>query len=178
MKGKIVRNFLIYSSAVMLSAFLARPNGALAQANAPVVSVSPPSYSQPGPQFESQTPSGGVRVQPMDGAGHDVSTATPLPVTVAGGTGAATAASVPVLTTVGTTSTVVYTGGTATHGFVRLVVQLGSSTNVCFNWGGSAAVIGTNCEFLAPGQPIVWGALSNSVTAIVASGTATVAVTQ
>ncbi len=92
--------------------------------------------------------------------------------------GSATAANAPISVTVGTSSTVVYTGGTATHGFVRLVVQLGSAVNVCFNWGGSPAVIGTNCEYLAPGTPILFGALNNSITAIVASGTATVVVTQ
>lgn len=44
------------------------------------VSSSPMNYPG-GSQALSQTPSGGLRVQPQDGAGHDVSAANPLPTT-------------------------------------------------------------------------------------------------
>lgn len=53
---------------------------AITHAQSATVSTNPPAY-QSGSNSLSQTPNGGLRVQPMDGAGHDVSSSHPLPVT-------------------------------------------------------------------------------------------------
>lgn len=53
------------------------------------VSTNPPAYSG-GLNTESMTPNGGLRVQLMDGAGHDVSSSNPLPVTTSAASIAAT----------------------------------------------------------------------------------------
>jgi hypothetical protein len=53
------------------------------------VSTNPPAYSG-GVNTQSMTPNGGLRVQPMDGAGHDVNSSSPLPVTISASSSAAT----------------------------------------------------------------------------------------
>lgn len=50
------------------------------------VSTNPPAYSS-GTNTQSMTLSGGLRVQPQDGAGHDVSSSNPLPVSLSGSGG-------------------------------------------------------------------------------------------
>lgn len=50
------------------------------------VSTNPPAYLS-GSNSLSQTPSGGLRVQPQDGAGHDVSASNPFPVSLSGTSG-------------------------------------------------------------------------------------------
>lgn len=61
---------------VILLALLASAEAFAQSAN---VSDNPPAYTN-GAKSLSQTPSGGLRTQPQDGAGHDVSTAHPFPV--------------------------------------------------------------------------------------------------
>lgn len=88
--------------------------------------------------------------------------------------GAAHAASM-ALVSCGTTSSTAFTGGSAANGFVRFKVQEGGANSVYFNWTGATAT--TSNELLAVGESVIWGALSNSVTCITASGTASVVVT-
>ena len=142
--------------------------------NAAAVYATPPTRTDQTGATLTQTPSGALRVQPQDGAGHDVSSATPLPVQPTAGV-AQVSSQAPMLC--GTASSVVYTGGSATNGFVRFKVQEGSAVGVYFSWVGVVATTASG-ELLAPGESIVWGALANSVTCVTTSGSATVVVTQ
>lgn len=65
---------------VLLGTICATALVSAALAQSANVSTNPPAYTS-GSHAQSMTPSGGLRTQPQDGAGHDVSASHPLPVT-------------------------------------------------------------------------------------------------
>lgn len=75
----MLRRNLLLATALMLTC-------GPAWAQSANVSTLPPAYTS-GSKALSQTPSGGLRVQPQDGAGNDVSTTHPLPVEISGAAG-------------------------------------------------------------------------------------------
>ena len=86
-----------------------------------VVSTNPPAYTTLGATALSQTPTGGLRSQLQDGAGHDVSTTYPFPVSaksittpvlVAENTTVAAASGFTILVSVAGSVTLTLSGGT------------------------------------------------------------------
>lgn len=115
------------------------------------VSTNPPAYSG-GVNTQSMTPNGGLRVQPMDGAGHDVSTSNPLPVTGSTSSSSLTAvagAQRNVSMSIATALTVPATATTA----VISVNGTNNSSGVCAYWQDD----GTSPTGTA-GQPLMAGA--------------------
>lgn len=119
---------------LVLSAVLLLAHNAIAQnAN---VSTNPPNYS-PGSKAQSMTPSGGLRTQPQDGAGNDVSSSHPFPIDCISGCGSALD---PVTIVAGTqrglsiaTATTLTIPATATMAFIQ-AQGTNNSSGVCLYW--------------------------------------------
>jgi len=127
------------------------------------VSTLPPAYANGTTQPQSQTTSGGVRSQPQDGAGHDVSSSYPLPVSAASlplPSGAATAAKQPIIGTASAAinvSSATTTVLVAASGSLAIYVQhfdfmAAAADNVTLEYGTGASC-GTGTTVLTGAYP-------------------------